>query len=248
MEFEFPFEVPADLSALSAEEFAAFAALARTNARNALSATDTPAPALIAYQGLMDQVVAEETSRTELASQAEAARASLAATTTEPAPAPTEPAPTEPAPVPAPEPTGTPTVPVVQPTGTLDTPPAAEVEASAVLVASSDGANVGQELGSFSEVAALLDRRLSLYPANGKSPNRAERRALNSSGTHFRMGERTMVRHGGAAIQRQFEQGLTITGKNDALSVLEYARSGRRLPGGSLIASKTNQIESWASP
>lgn len=243
--FEFPFEVPADLSALSAEEFAAFAALARTNARNALSATDTPAPALIAYQGLMDQVVAEETSRTELAAQAEAARASLAATTTEPAPAPapTEPAPTEPAPVPAPEPTGAPTVPVVQPTGTLDTPPEAAVEASAVLVASSDGANVGQELGSFAEVAALLDRRLSLYPANGNRPNRETRRALNAAGTHFRMGERTMVRHGGAAIQRRFESDLTITGKNDAMSVLDHAMSGRRLPGGSLIASKTNQVE-----
>lgn len=242
MEFEFPFEVPADLSALSAEEFAAFAAQARTNARTALSASDTPAPALIAYQGLMDTVVAEEGRRTEEATQAAAARAALAATTADPAPAepatdPAEPA-TDPAPATPPAP-----APAPAPTGTLDTPPEPETQASAVLVASSDGPNVGQELGSFTEVAALLDRRLSLYPANGNRPNREERRSLNAAGTHFRMGERTLVRHGGAAIQRRFEDALTITGKGDAMSVLNYAMSGRRLPGGSLIASKTNQIE-----
>jgi hypothetical protein len=248
MEFEFPFEVPADLSALSAEEFAAFAAQARTNARTALSADNTPAPALIAYQGLMDTVVSEETRRTDEAAQAAAARTALATSTadpvaTEPTPTPEPtPAPT-PTPVPAPEPTGNPTVPaVVPPTGTLDSVPDAAVEASAVLVASSDGGNVGQVLGSFAEVAALLDRRLSLYPANGTRPNRETRRALNAAGTHFKLGERTMVRHGGAAIQRQFPDSLRITGKSDALSVLDYAQGQRRLPGGSLIASMENEV------
>ena len=247
MEFEFPFEVPADLSALSAEEFAAFAALARTNARTALSADNTPAPALIAYSGLMDTVVAEETRRTDEVTQAAAARAALATSTadpvTDPAPVtpPADPAPaavvppvTDPAPVTPPA--------VVPPTGTLDTPPDVAPEASAVLVASSDGGNVGQELGSFSEVAALLDRRLSLYPQNGTQPNRAQRRALNAAGTHFQMGARTMVRHGGAAIQRRFPEALRITDKTGAMSVLDYAQSGRRLPGGSLIASMENEV------
>jgi hypothetical protein len=243
MEFEFPFEVPADLSALSAEEFATFAALARTNARTALSADNTPAPALIAYSGLMDTVVAEETRRTDEATQAAAAREALATSTADPV---TDPAPVaDPAPVtpPAVDPATAAVVPpVVPPTGTLDAPPDAATEASAVLVASSDGGNVGQELENFAAVSALLDRRFSLYPANGTPPNRAERRALNAAGTHFRMGERTMVRHGVAAIQRRFPAELSITDKNGALSVLDYAQSQRRLPGGSLIASMENEV------
>jgi len=76
--FTFPFEVPADLSALSAEEFATFAALARENARTALADEAASPDALVAYRDLLQNVQADETRRTELATAAADARAQLA--------------------------------------------------------------------------------------------------------------------------------------------------------------------------
>lgn len=250
MDFEFPFTVPEDLTALSAEEFAAFAAQAREHARTALAGTDTPAPALIAYQGLMTTVQGEDTRRTTEAAAGEAARAELAASlaepTTEPAPTPAPaPAPT-PAPVPAPEPTGTPTVPAAVPaSGTLDTPPVAEAEANAVLVASSDAANVGAELSTFGDAVAIIERRLATYPAGGSGSRKGSRGPLEiQGGTHFAIGGRGMQRHGNVAIQRRFPEALRINGNGDALRVLEYAGRQSRLPGGSLIASLETQVAS----
>jgi hypothetical protein len=245
MEFEFPFEVPADLTALSAEEFAAFAASARTHAREALSGTDTPAPALIAYQGLMETVVGEEGRRTELATQADAARAALASSTVDPTPAApavtepvTEPAPTTPAPAAVP-------APVAPATGTLDDGPAdVEPEASAVLVASSDAPNVGAELTSFADASALIERRLATYPQGGSGRKSGRGPLEIQGGTHFAIGGRGMQRHGNVAIQRRFSDDLRITGNGDALRVLEYAGRQSRLPGGSLIASLENQVAS----
>jgi hypothetical protein len=238
VEFEFPFEVPADLSALSAEEFAAFAAQARDHARTALAAEETPAPALIAYRDLMTGLGTEETRRTEEATQASAARAELAAGLAErvPAPAPApEPTP-QPEPAPAPEPT-----PVPVPTGTLDTPPEAEAERFAVLTASSDAPNVGAELGSFADAAELIERRLSTYPQGG-SGRASQRGPLHVGGQAFAVGGRSMVRHGNVAIRRQFPSELRIDSNNGAMTVLEYAGRQSRLPGGSLTASLTAQV------
>lgn len=244
MEFEFPFEVPADLSALSAEEFAAFAATARDHARQALSADDTPAPALIAYRDLMTGLGTEETRRTEETAQASAARAELAAGLAEPTPAPAPavvPAPsTDPA-VPAPAP-----VPAPVPASTLDTPPPAESEVYAVLTASSDAPNVGAELGSFTEAAELIERRLGTYPQGG-SGRANQRGPLHIGGAQFAVGGRSMVRHGNVAIRRQFPDALRIDGNNGAMGVLEYAGRQSRLPGGSLIASMTSQINAGRS-
>lgn len=254
MSFEFPFEVPADLTALSAEEFAAFAAQAREHARTALSAEDTPAPALIAYRDLLTTVQADETRRsTELAEAADA-RAALAGLTNDPAPA-TDPAPAAPADggtgnqpdAPTNQPSAQPpaqgNAPASAPSGTIDTPPEAEEERFAVLVASSDAPNVGAELASFADAAAIIDRRLSTYPQGGTGRKGGRGPLALPGGTHFAIGGRGMQRHGNVAIQRQFPDDLRITGNNGALSVLEYAGRQSRLPGGSLIASKTAQVE-----
>lgn len=242
MEFEFPFEVPADLRALSAEEFAAFAATAREAARQALSADDTPAAALIAYRDLMTGLGTEETRRTEEAAQASAARAELAAGLAEPEPPEPTPAP-QPEPTPAPQPQPTP---APQPGGTLDTPPVEEQERFAVLTASSDAPNVGAELGSFLEAAELIERRLGTYPQGG-SGRSGQRGPLHIGGQSFAVGGRSMVRHGNVAIRRQFPAELRIDGNNGAMSVLEHAGRQSRLPGGSLIASMTSQINAGRS-
>jgi len=237
----FPFEVPADLSALSADEFVAFAALVRDHARQALAAEDTPNDSLVAYRDLLNQITGEETSRTELAAQAATARQELAGLTLDPEPTP-EPAPVPAPTVPAPAPEGAPPVPAaVPPTGTLDTPPDAPAEQYAVLLASSDAPNVGSEL-TFAEVGQLLERRLSTYPQGG-TPRPGARGPLHIGGQAFAVGGRSMTRHGNVAITRRFPEALQIRDNNSAMSVLEYAGRQSRLPGGSLIASMERQLE-----
>jgi hypothetical protein len=251
VEFEFPFEVPADLRTLSAEEFAAFAAQVREHARTALGAEQTPPAELIAYRDLMTGLGAEETRRETVAAEAATARAELAAGLAEPTPAPEPvpapaPAPTPaPEPVPAPNPGGTPPV-HVQESTTIDTPPVAERETYAVLTASSDAPNVGAELGSFADAAELIERRLSTYPQGG-SGRSGQRGPLHIGGQAFAVGGRSMVRHGNVAIRRQFPAELRIDSNNGAMTVLEHAGRQSRLPGGSLIASMTSQVKAGRS-
>lgn len=243
MDYEFPFPVPADLTALSAEEFAAFAAQARDHARTVIAADDSSPAALTATQALFSSVTGEETRRTAETQAANTARAELAAGLAEPVtePVTTEPAPT-PAPVPTPAPAPTPApVPTPAPTGTLDTPPVEAEPVYAVMVASSDAQNVGSEL-NFAAATGVIERRLASYPS-GTTRRGAERTSIAESGTHFAIGGRSMVRHGNVAIQRQFPEALRITGNNGALTVLEYAGRQSRLPGGSLIASMTDQVK-----
>jgi hypothetical protein len=243
MEFEFPFEVPADLTGLDDAAFAAFAEQARTHAREALTGDNTPAPALIAYRDLLVTVQADETRRTELATQAADARNALATLAETPAVADaTQPTPD---PEPTPEPTPRPILdnPVATHSGTtLDTPPVAPVEQFAVLVASSDAPNVGGQIATFADAAGIIERRLSQYPSTGSRRSATRPSPIVAGGQHFAIGGRSMVRHGNVAVQRQFPDALRITGNNGALTVLDHAISQRRLPGGSLIASMTDQV------
>jgi hypothetical protein len=241
--FEFPFEVPADLTALDDAAFAAFATQARDHARQALAADDTPDAALIAYHELMTGVTTEETRRTELATSAADARTALS-TMTEPTPAPEpEPTPEPGQPTPAPTPASTP---APAPASTLDTPPDAPAEQYAVLIASSDAPNVGATL-DFPQVGELLERRLSTYPQGGGGSGRKTRGPLHIGGRNFAIGGRSMVRHGNVAIQRQFPSDLQITDNNGAMRVLEHAGRQSRLPGGSLIASMEAQLKAGKS-
>lgn len=249
MEFEFPFEVPADLAALSAEEFAAFAAQAREHARQALAATDSPAPALTAYRDLLTGVQTEETRRADELAAAADARAELATLTEEPAPAPA-PAPTEPTPaptepVPAPEPRGTEPVPATAPTGTLDTPPEPERLSVGVLVASSDAPGVRGELPDFQAVGRLLDTQFSRY---GRPRTAGARTPTVPGGSRFRMsGGRSMIRHSIAAIQREYPAEFRATEGTDIRALLAHVRNEARLPGGSLARSVQLQVEAGRS-
>jgi hypothetical protein len=241
----FPFEIPADLTALSAEEFAAFAAQVRTHAQATLANDAATAEEVVATSELFRSVQGETTRRTELATQAADARAALAAglAPTEPAPTPA-PEPT-PAPVPAPEPTGTEPVPAaVPPTGTIDPTPEAPAEVHAVLTASADAPGAGGELANFQAVGQLLERRLAGYSTSTRrSPGK--NKALG--GHRFSVGGQTLTRHGGAQITRQFPDNLRITDTKSAEAVLDYATTESRLPGGSLIASVTEAVKNGAA-
>lgn len=251
MEFEFPFEVPADLSALSAEEFATFATLARTQAREALAATDTPAAALIAYQGLMTSVGTEETRRTQEATAAADARAALATLTADPEPV------TEPAPAPAADPATPPaadpapaTEPVTASTGrpasTLETPPVPERPRVGALVAAADApSRATGELASFSDVGRLIDTQLGRYGRPGA--NARGRAPLVKGGSRFAIGGRSMTRHNIAMIQRDYPAEFRITDPAKAHEILENVRNEARLPGGSLAASMLANIKAGKS-
>jgi hypothetical protein len=247
--FTFPFEVPADLTALSAADFAAFRTQVREFAQATLADENASADALVATRELFASTEGESTRRTDLATQAEAARQELAAglAPTEPTPTP-EPTPA-PEPVPAPEPRGTEPVPAAVPAGgTIDPAPEAEAERFAVMTASADAPGVGGELASFSAAGALIERRLSSYPASSRTMPAAEVLARKLGGSRFKMNEgRSVLRHGNIAFTRQFPADLRITDDKSALSVLDHAADEHRLEGGSLINAVTASVASGRS-
>lgn len=238
----FPFEVPADLNALSADEFAAFQTQVSEYAQTLLGQDDADPAHLIETRDLFASVQTEETRRTELAAAADAARAELAAGTA-PAAAPVTAAPLEAAPVaPAAPVTPAPAAPVTA-ASTLEDPPEDTAPATAVMLASSDAPGAGMEIATFADAVALIDRRLGTYSSSTRT-NRAARKV----GAHtFVVGGKSMTRHGNIAFQRRFPENLRITDGKDALSILDYAASERRLPGGSLIASMEREIKAGKS-
>lgn len=240
----FPFDIPADLSALSAADFATFARTVREFAQTTLSDENASAELLVATRELFGSVVTDETRRTDLATAATTARAELAAglAPTEPTPTPA-PAPV-PAPVPAPEPQGNPTVPAVVPASTIDPTPTVPAEApAAVMVASSDAMGAGGEIASFALAGELIERRLAGYSTSV----RRNGDKVDLGNGRFSIGGRSLSRHGNVQFQRQFPEALRITDTKDAGKVLDYATSEKRLPGGSLIASMEAQIKAGKS-
>lgn len=240
--YTFPFDIPEDLGALSAEEFAAFAAQVRAHAQSLLASTDTSSEAMVATRELFGTVQADETRRTELAASADAARAELAAGL---APVETPPAavvPPTPTPevVPAPVPEPAPVVPA----STIDPTPDVPAEVYAVLTASADAPGAGGELADFSAVGQILERRLAGYSTSTRK-NPGKDNALG--GHRFSVGGQTLTRHGGAQIVRRFPDNLRITDTKNADKVLDYATSEKRLEGGSLINAVTASVARGAA-
>lgn len=241
----FPFEVPADLTALSADEFSAFRTQVTEFARTTLADDAATPETIVATQELFSAVTTEGTRRTELATAATAAREQLAAglapVETAPATAPTEPKPFPDEPPVAPAPAAPAVV-----ASTIDTPPAVEPETFAVMTASADASGGGGELASFSAAGALIEKRLASYGSGPKAGNRAARRAAGKG--RFVMHEgRSLRRDGNVAFTRTFPEDLRITDGKDAMAVLEHARNERRLAGGSLVASTDERIKSGRS-
>lgn len=245
----FPFDVPADLTALSAEQFRAFLAQVREFTQATVADESASADLLIATRDLFNAVTAEDTRRTEQADAASAARAELSAglapVEPEPSPEPSpEPEPT-PAPVPAPEPNGTPPVTVVASRSTIDAVPTPARKRVGVLVASADAPGVRGEIEDFATVGQLIDTQMSRY---GTSGARGSKIPTITGGNRFRMTDgRSMTRHSIAAIQREYPTELRITDKSHAKTVLDYARDESNLPGKSLAKSTLAQVEAGKS-
>lgn len=233
------FTVPADLGALSTEEFAAFQTRVTEYARTAAGDDTTSAAHLIEVRDLFASVTAEATRRTEEFAAAQAARADLTAAFTvqpepTPAPAPVEPTPAPAAPVPAPEPTPAPQAVTAS---TIDQPLHVQTTRPGVLVAAI-GAEAGRELSGFAEAGRLLEARLSSY---GSGRGRGTKSGIAGS-NKFAINGQTLNRHNVVTLQREMNDDLRITDANRAINVIEHARSQARLEGGSLIAAKTAQV------
>lgn len=244
----FPFEVPEDLTALSAEEFATFLATVRTFAQATIADDNASSELLVATQALFNQVTAEDTRRTELAASAAAARAELTAGL-EPAPVAPEvvPATEPPAVIPPVEaaPAATPVVASGAPiSGTIDTPPPAPAERYAIMVGGSDSR--GGQLETFGAAVGLISDRLSTYSSSTKE-NRNAKRGLREN--TYMVGGRSMTRHQNVAFRRQYPEALQLKGTGQAsdMSVFEYATNERNLPGGSLKAAVEAQVKAGKS-
>ncbi len=241
--FTFPFEVPEDLAALSAEEFAAFLAQVREFAQT-YSADPAATPVgLVATRDLFASVTAEDTRRADEVAAGEAARAELAASLAAPVEPVVEPAAETP---PTTPPAAPPATPAAQPAqaavATLDDPPADPVDdtpPAVVMVASADAGHGGAALANFAAAGALIENRLQGYSSSIKvNPN-----AKSLGNGHFLVNGRRMARHGNVAFRRQFPDALRIfEGGARPLSVLEHAADERRLFGGSLVNSATEQV------
>lgn len=242
----FPFEIPADLTALNAEEFAAFAATVRAHASTVVANDAATSDELTATRDLYATVTSEETRRTESAAAATAARAELAAGL---APAVVEPVVTPESVVvpdgPAPAaPAVEPVVPAVV-ASTIDKPPATPAPVYATLTASADAPG-NMVMNNFNDVGPLLERRLAGYSTSNRGPKNDVKR-IGGSDSHFAISGRTMSRHGGVQITREFPEELRIRDDKDALRVIDHATDEKRLPGGSLIASMEQQVAAGKS-
>lgn len=234
-----PFEVPADLTTLSAEEFATLLGQVRTHAQ-AVTADETSTPeSLIEIQGAYGLVNAENIRRTELATQAAAARQELAAALVPAAPAaPAAIEPTEVLPAATPAAVTASRGPVVE--DTLDAPAPAAPARFGSLVASADSGRVGQALETFADAGALLEQRLASY---GSSINSGKAPVAIKSSNKFKMGGRSLNRHGVVQFQRELPAELRVTDLNRAAAVLAFARDQSRLTGGSLLNSMADAVK-----
>lgn len=248
--YEFPFEVPADLTAVTDEELAELSTRVREHAQALLNEDNADPDALVATRDLFNSVTAE-TNRRALASSA---RGDLtAALDTPPAPAP-EPAPADPAPAPSTDPVPADPAPasVTASTGgtsTLDTPPAEVTPAPVIMTTASDvpGFNSGMQLETFDQAAEAISNRLDTYSQGGGAKRQTAARRVGKHQFLTRPGH-SAVRHGAVMFRREFPEDLRIReGASNPLAVLDHAASERRLPGGSLVESARRQVESGKS-
>jgi hypothetical protein len=250
----FPFPVPEDLTKITDDELAELATKAREYAQTIVADDTATVEGLTAARDLFNNVTTEQTNRAAAAEAATKARAELSAQLTPPAnPAPTDPAPADPAPTPPADPAPADPAPVA-PTpaavtastgrrSTLDDPPPATAERHVIMTASSDTTGAGTELPDFKAATRLIGDRLSTYSSSTRT-NRAARRV----GRHtFALNGRTLTRHGNVAFRRQFPDALRITNQSDAMEVIEYATSEKRLPGGNLRESARKLVEAGRS-
>jgi hypothetical protein len=259
MGYEFPFPVPAELSAATDDDLTALLASVRDHARTFSGVTPTRdvIDALTACRDLARTVTETLSVRTE----ARALAADIDTTTT-PAPAVTDEG-TDPDPdgedaddgdtVTAAAKTRSPAVRDIaaRRTGTPDLHDNI-LRSTVTMHAAADVPgrfSTGQELVGFGDAVKALSYQVDRYPRVRDSGAAIVRKGVDvntmviaDDGTaRFEM--RQFTRHGGVEFRRQFPKELKVEEGSDGYPIAQFAASERRLPGGSLIESFRNQVK-----
>lgn len=250
--FEFPFTVPADLTAATDDDLTALLGHIREFAATfaGVTATTEVVTALQASRDLAHEITDVVTTRAAVASLA----ADIHTQTTPPA-APTivesaavnvDPTPIvvdtvdDPDVLVAAAHTRNPSVrEIAARRGTAPQLPA-EVDRStyATMHAATDVPgrfSTGQRLDRFADAAAALSAMIDRYPTA-----RERTAPSGKSGSAFAM--RSFTRHGAVQFRRDFPAELRVEEGKDGLRVAEFAASERRLPGGSLLESYKRDV------
>jgi hypothetical protein len=232
------FQLPENITALSAEELDALNTSVRTYARDVANATPVVAEDVADARQALSAVRAERTRRADT----DAARQALAAdldeddaeddadeTDTDDADADETPA--VEAAVETPAPAAVTASRRRAPRSTLDAAPESTETPAVVMVAAPDvpGYSAGQSLTTFRQAADVVGARLRSYPKPGTAMTRGRGKQV----TH---GGRSFTRSGGVIFQRQFPDALRIQDGDGYNKMLAAAKEGR-LPGGSLTKS-----------
>lgn len=236
---DFPFAVPADLSAATDEELTSLLQSVREYAGTFSGQTPSAeiVEALTACRDFAVQVSGVISMR--------AAAASLTNEITETTTTP------EPEPVVAAVGTRNPTVRDVmaQRTGNIDLPP--DVQQSGVSIfASADSPghfSTGQRLENFGDAVTALSAKIDQYPQvaeRGIGKPRLLNTTIVEPGQAARFEVRSYVRHGGVQFRREFPKDLVVNGQHDGFRVSQHAAKEARLPGGSLVESYRQSIKS----
>ncbi len=258
--YEFPFEVPADLSSVDVtdETLRELHTQVRDHAQTfAGQRTEEAMQALRACRDLAVAVRNEVNERTQLAAEASALETELDEDLPEPAPAP------EPVPAPA-DPPAEPAVtaasrrraaPSVRAAAAGSTPAALPAELAsnvyAEMVSAIDlaGFHSGQQLSTFDDVGTILSRRLDQYASLTESRSRGSggRRSVTTYDPHGTLHHRMtkFARHPGIEIRRNYPAELRLSGeqREAAVKIIEHAGDQTRLPGGGLIQSIKQSVD-----
>jgi len=259
MGYEFPFPVPADLSAATDDDLTALLSTVREHAGTFAGVTPNRdvIDALTACRDLARTVTDTLSVRTE----ARALAADIDTTTT-PAPAVIDDPDTDDDgdddpdtgdTVTAAAKTKNPTVRDVaaRRTGT-PTLPDNTLRSTVTMHAAADVPgrfSTGQELDGFGDAVKALAYQVDRYPRARDTGVSIVRDGVDLStmviaddGTaRFEM--RTFTRHGGVEFRRQFPKELRVMDGADGYAIAQYAGSERRLPGGSLVESFRQQVK-----
>lgn len=246
--YEFPFDVPEDLSTLSDAELSDLADHAREHARELLDNENAERNALAETRTLVESIQAEQNARVQSNDDRAALSSVLENSGTgsndnDDSDTDDGDGGDEPGAVTASRGGGrAPSVRDVAGGGsTLETPPEPDAERHVSMRAASDvpGFPSGVELESFAQAAEAIDNRLAAYSApSGRKGGKPMKLGKN------RFGMRSPSRHGAVQFRRDFPDELTITEGSNPLKVLDHAANERRLPGGSLVQSAQKLVES----
>jgi hypothetical protein len=257
MGYEFPFPVPADLSAATDDELTTLLSTVRDHAGTFAGITPNRdvIDALTACRDLARTV----TETLSVRAEARALAADIDTTTT-PTPAPavvddpdTDPDDSDEAPVTAAAKTRNPSVRDVaaRRTGTPALPDNT-IRSTVTMYAAADVPgrfSTGQELDGFGDAVKALSYQVDRYPRARDAGASIVRKGVDLStmviaddGTaRFEM--RTFTRHGGVEFRRQFPKELRVPEGADGYAIAQFAGSERRLPGGSLVESFRQQVK-----